>query len=141
MKPPILLKIASVIMALHAVGHVFGVASSNKGSTSEEQDIIHAMTDHRFPIMGATRSFADLYNGFGNIVTVSLLLMAVLLWMTGFFANQFSAVSKKLTLVLFIGLFLQSILEFVYFFPAAALMTLIAALLTGASFLRIKTGI
>jgi hypothetical protein len=140
MKPTILLKISSVIMILHDFGHLFGFLGWSKGTTSEEEYVIHAMTDHRFPVIGVMRSFADLYNGFGNIATVSILLMAVLLWMTGSFAAQFPTVSKKLAGVLFIGLFLQSMLEFIYFFPAAALMTLLAALLTGVSFLRIKTG-
>ena len=138
MKPSIYLKIASVILILHAVGHMFGMAGWNKGATSEQQSVIHAMTDHRFPFMGVNRSFADSFNGFGNIATLSLLLMAWLLWIVGTFTNQYAVVSKKLAGTLFIGLFLQSILEFIYFFPAAAIMTLVAALLTGISFLRIK---
>ncbi len=125
-------------MGLHAAGHIFGISSWNKGSSSEEQFVIHAMTDHRFPFMGEMRSFADSFKGFGHIATVSLVLLAVLLWMTGSFAVQYATVGRKLSAVLFVGLFLQSILEFMYFFPAAALMTLAAALLTGASFLLIK---
>jgi hypothetical protein len=140
MKPAIFLKISSILLVLHAVGHTIGMASWNKGSTSEQQFVIRVMTDRHFPFMGATRSFADSFNGFGNIATVSLLLMAAMLWIIGSFAAPYLLVAKKLVWALFIALFLQSILEFIYFFPAAAIMTLLAALLTGVSLLRIKKG-
>ena len=139
MKPKVLLRIASGIIILHAVGHFFGVASWTKAQTDEQKLVVHAMTDHRFPFMGAIHSFADSFNGFGWIVEISLLLVAYLLWLTGSFAGTQPRISKKLTAALFISLLAQSILEFIYFFPAAAVMSLIAAVLAGLSFLLTKS--
>jgi hypothetical protein len=138
MKPKILLNIASGLIILHAIGHLFGMASWTKAETDEQIMVVHAMTDHRFPFMGAVHSFGDSFNGFGYIAEISLLLAAYLLWLTGSIALIHPRISRKLSAALFISLFAQSILEFKYFFPAAAIMTLLAALLSGLSFLQTK---
>ena len=138
MKPKILLRIASAIIVLHAIGHLFGMASWTNAETDEQKMVVHAMTDHRFPFMGAVHSFGDSFNGFGYIAEISLLLAAYLLWICGSTVESFPVISRKISVALFIALFAQSILEFIYFFPLAASMTLIAALLTGTAFLSTK---
>jgi hypothetical protein len=138
MKPKLLLRIASGFILLHAIGHFMGVASVTKGETEEENMVIHAMTDHRFPVLGAVHSFADFLHGFGWVGEVFLLLTAYLLWFTGSIADGQPAISRKLSTVLFISLLAQTILEFIYFFPVAYLMSLIAAVLTGLSFLVLQ---
>jgi hypothetical protein len=141
MKPKILLRIASGVIILHAVGHLFGMAGWTKAQTDEQKMVVHAMTDHRFPFMGAVHSFADSFNGFGWIVEISLLLASYLLWITGSLAGSQPRISRKLLAALCISLLAQSIFEFIYFFPAAACMSLIAALLTGLSFFLTKSGL
>jgi hypothetical protein len=138
MKPKLLLSIASVIIFLHAIGHFLGVASVTKGETDEQNMVIHAMTDHRFPVMGAVHSFTDFLHGFGWIGEVFLILTAYLLWFTGSLAASQPGISRKLSAVLFISLLAQTILEFIYFFPVAYLMSLIATVLTGLSFLVLQ---
>ena|SRR5258705_3029588 len=138
MKPKLLLSIASVIIFLHAIGHFLGVFNATKGETDEENMVIHAMTDYRFPVMGAVHSFADFLHGFGWVGEVFLLLTAYLLWFTGSLAAIQPAISRKLSAALFISLLAQTILEFIYFFPVAYVMSLIAAALTGFSFLILQ---
>jgi hypothetical protein len=138
MKPKILLRIASAFIVLHAVGHLFGMAGWTDARTDEQKMVVHAMTDHRFAFMGAVHSFGDSFNGFGYIAEISLLLAAYLLWICGSAADSYPVISRKLSFALFISLFAQSILEFIYFFPFAASMTLIAALITGAAFLSTR---
>jgi hypothetical protein len=139
MKPKILLRIAAAIIVLHAIGHLFGMAGWTGAKTEEQKMVVHAMTDHRFPFMGAVHSFGDSFNGFGYIGEISLLLAAYLLWICGSEAENYPAISRKLSAALFIALFAQSMLEFIYFFPLAAIMTLLASLITGAAYLSIKT--
>jgi len=95
--------------------------------------VVHAMTDHRFPFMGAVHSFGDSFNGFGYIAEISLLLAAYLLWVCGSAVDSYPVISRKFSAALFIALFAQSLLEFIYFFPLAASMTLIAAVVTGVA--------
>ena len=138
MKPKLLLSIASVVIFLHAIGHFLGVASVTNGETDEQNMVIHAMTDHRFPVMGAVHSFADFLHGFGWVGEVFLLLTVYLLWFTGSLAEGLPTISRKLAGALFISLLAQTILEYIYFFPIAYLMSLIAAVLTGLSFLVLQ---
>ena len=138
MKPKLLLRIASVIIFLHATGHFLGVVNATKGETDEENMVIHAMTEHRFPVMGAVHSFADFLHGFGWIGEVFLLMTAYLLWFTGSLAAVQPAISRKLSAVLFISLLSQTILEIIYFFPVAYVLSLIATVLTGLSFLVLQ---
>jgi len=139
MKPKILLRIASGIILLHAVGHFFGVASLTKDGTDEQNLVIQAMTGHRFPVLGTVHSYADFLNGFGWIGEISLLLTAYLLWLTGSVADSQPGISRKLSAALFVGLLAQSVLEFIYFFPVAYVMTMIATILTGLSFVLTKS--
>ena len=139
MKPKILLRIASGIILLHAIGHFFGVAGLTKDGTDEQNQVIQAMTVHRFPVLGTVHSFADFLNGFGWIGEISLLLTVYLLWLTGSVAESQPGISRKLSAALFISLLAQSILEFIYFFPVAYLMTMIATILTGLSFVLTKS--
>jgi hypothetical protein len=138
MNPKILLKIASAIIVIHAIGHLLGMAGWTNAQTDEQKMVVRAMTDHRFPFMGAVHSFGDSFNGFGYIIEISLLLAAYLLWICGSSVDNYPVISRKLSAALFIALFAQSLLEFIYFFPMAATMTLIAALITGAAFLSTK---
>ena len=132
------MRIASVIIFLHAIGHFLGVVNATKGETDEENMVIHAMTEHRFPVMGAVHSFADFLHGFGWIGEVFLLMTAYLLWFTGSLAAVQPAISRKLSAVLFISLLSQTILEIIYFFPVAYVLSLIATVLTGLSFLVLQ---
>jgi hypothetical protein len=138
MNPKILLRIASAMILLHAIGHLFGMASWTGAQTDEQKMVVHAMTDHRFPFMGAIHSFGDSFNGFGYIAEISLLLAAYLLWICGSEVDSYTTISRKLSAALFIALFAQSLLEFIYFFPLAASMTLIAAVLTRIAILSNK---
>jgi hypothetical protein len=139
MKPKILLRIASAIIVLHAIGHLFGMAGWTDAQTEEQKMVVHAMSDHRFPFMGAVHSFGDSFNGFGYIGEISLLLAAYVLWICGSASESYPVISRKLSAALFIALFAQSMLEFIYFFPLAAIMTLIASVITGAAFQSIKS--
>jgi hypothetical protein len=133
MKSKTLFRIASAILVLHAIGHLFGMASWTEAQTDEQKMVVHAMTDHRFPFMGAVHSFGDSFNGFGYIAEISLLLAAYLLWVCGSAVDSYPVISRKFSAALFIALFAQSLLEFIYFFPLAASMTLIAAVVTGVA--------
>ena len=138
MKPKILLRIASFVILLHAIGHLFGMAGWTSAQTDEQKMVVHAMTDHRFAFMGAVHSFGDSFNGFGYIAEISLLLAAYFLWISGSFVITQPVISRKMSAALFVALSVQSVLEFIYFFPLAAIMTLVAAMATGLGFLLTK---
>jgi hypothetical protein len=63
MTTTLLLRIASVISFLFAVGHSRG--GLRKWSPMGENEVLGAMTAVRFDTMGANRSYLDFFMGFG----------------------------------------------------------------------------
>lgn len=136
MKPGILLRSASVIMLLHALGHTMGTLGWKKTTDPFKQSIIHQMTDNKFPFMGANKSFGDAMDGYGYSGIISLCLLAVLLWMASNYLELKTNLVRHILILLAMVLLGQSIVEFIYFFPLAGGMTLVSALLVIIAILK-----
>ena len=82
MKPPLFLRIASILTLIHAVLHTvggaFGKLDPGPGTVA-----VHAMEVNQFLLMGHMRSYADFYRGMGLGVTVFLTAEALLFWQLG----------------------------------------------------------
>jgi hypothetical protein len=85
MKPALLLRIASIITLLFAVGHTIG--GTNSWSPVGETDVLRAMRSFHFDAGGVSRTYMDFYLGLGFTITVYLLLQTVLLWQLATIAN------------------------------------------------------
>ncbi len=118
-------------MIFHAIAHTMGMSQWKNAKSPEQQAVISGMTDHLFPFMGAVHSFGDSFTGFGSVATIFMLLVAALLWIIGGFAAAQPHISIKILFLLFVSLAATCIVEFIYFFPFAAIITLLAAVLTG----------
>ena len=83
----ILLRVASALTAIFAAGHIIG--GFQRWSPMGDNAVLRAMTDERFNVMGASRSYLELYTGFGWSIAVSMILQSILLWqMSGLFRLQ-----------------------------------------------------
>lgn len=80
------LRVSSVIAFLFAAGHALGGMSD--WSPVQDNPVIQAMRSEHFNVMGVSRSYLDFYRGFGNLLTVTQLLQAVLLW-------QFASLARR----------------------------------------------
>jgi hypothetical protein len=80
MKPKLLLRIASIVMILHDVGHMIGSLTWKQAIEPEKQQVIDQMTGHKFPFMGAMRSMGDYYDGYGYASALAILLISIILW-------------------------------------------------------------
>jgi hypothetical protein len=78
MKPTLLLRIASVITLLLAVGHTAGGLSF--WSPAGDTEVLRAMRSFHFDAAGVSRTYLDFYLGFGFITGIYLLAQAVALW-------------------------------------------------------------
>lgn len=81
-----LLRIASVVFLLFALGHTFGFLSF-KPPTAEGLAVRKAMGDVVFQVGGSNLSYGGFYRGFGLSCTVSMLFSAVLCWQLGALAR------------------------------------------------------
>lgn len=138
MGPKILLRIASVLMLFHDVGHTIGHSGWKHSPDPAKQQIIDQMIGSRFPFMGAVHSMGDYFEGYGYTASLALLLIAAILWLLSDAPAQTGPLVKKLLIVTTVTLLAWGIAELIYFFPFAASFTLLAALLTSISIFRIS---
>ncbi|HEY2580610.1 MAG TPA: hypothetical protein VGI43_02315, partial [Mucilaginibacter sp.] len=64
MKPKILLRIASIIILIHGIGHTLGNAGWKGTEDPIAKGVVKEMTVHQFPFMGASHSIGDYYEGY-----------------------------------------------------------------------------
>ncbi len=72
------LRAAAILTLLLALGHMVGGNSS--WSPMGETDVLRAMREKHYDVLGWSRSYLDFFLGFGHTVSACLLMQAVLLW-------------------------------------------------------------
>jgi len=137
MNPKVLLRIAAMIMLLHAIGHTLGALTWKKTPDVAKQAVIELMTAHKFPFMGVERSMAEYYDGYGFACTLALVLIVAILWITSNVTPHTIALVKNILVVLSFILLAWGIDELIFFFPFAAAFTLLSFLLTLVATLRL----
>jgi len=137
MNPKVLLRIAAILMFLHAVGHTIGASTWKKTPDPAKQAVINSMTSQKFPFMGTNRSMAEYYDGYGYACTLALLLITAVLWITSNVAPHSVALVKNILFVMSFILLAWGIDELIFFFPFAAAFSLLSFLLTLIATLRL----
>jgi hypothetical protein len=93
-----------------------------------------AMQAFPFNIMGFRRTHWDFYRGFGLLFSVTLLMLAVLLWQLGGIARSDSAPIRPLVATLGLGYLGFTVLCGMYFFTAPALLSAAATMCIALAF-------
>ena len=138
MRPKLLLRIAAVIMLLHALGHTMGVITWKKPESHVPPDLVKQMVEQRFIFMGSDRSIADFYDGFGYASTIALLLIVFLLWHVSGLTQANAGIARKILIPVLLFLIFLAIDELIFFFPFAASFTLVSAALTCIAILLVN---
>jgi hypothetical protein len=133
----ILLRIASILMLTHLIGHSLGQNGWKNATDPVQKEVGRQMMGPKFPFMGVSRSMGDYFDGYGYSASVSMLLFIVLLWIASCAVSLAADLLTRLVLTLALGLLAISIVEYVYFFPFAAGTTLLASLLVFMSWYRL----
>jgi hypothetical protein len=141
MKPKMILRIASMTMLLHTIGHTIGAMSWKKDPDPAIQQVVDNMISHKFIFLGALRSIADFYEGYGITMIVVLLLMTVLLWQLSKICTIYPGPATRLLVPVSMGLLVIALIEFKYFFFLPGTLTGIAGILSGWSVLIIRKNI
>jgi hypothetical protein len=125
MKPALLLRIASIITLLFAVGHTLGGAQS--WSPAGETDVLRAMRSYHFDAGGVSRSYLDFYLGLGFTVSVYLLLQAVLLWQLATIAKVDSVRTRPLIVSFFLASVVSAFLSWKFILAVPAIFCVVIA--------------
>ncbi|HEX5184161.1 MAG TPA: hypothetical protein VFW19_13570 [Allosphingosinicella sp.] len=125
MTAKLMLRIASFISLLFALGHSLG--GLNKWSPTGDNPVLKAMTDVPFTIMGVRRTYLDLYLGLGWTLSVFMLLQTILLWQMASLAEADAARVRPMIAAFALATLAGGVLASVLIFPVPALFS--AALL------------
>lgn len=135
MKTTLLLRLAAILLFLHGVGHSFGALGWKHTSDATMAGTIMSMENNHFMFMGRSATLADFYDGYGISMIFVLLVLGIWLWMLANDAGN--PLTKKLLVPLTGFLGITAVLEYVYFFPFAALFTALAGVLAFFALLRL----
>lgn len=126
MNSKILLRIAAGLMLFHTVGHTMGALTWNQPPTPAAGLVIKGMQAAHFNFMGRYTTIASFYEGYGVIMIFVLLLITAILWLLSIEAE--TKLARRLMIPLGIFLLLTAVAEFIYFFPFAAAISMLACI-------------
>ena len=139
MKPPVLLRVASMLTLIFCAGHTYGTLGSSSADP-EQAAVFMAMQAYPFDIMGAKRTHWQFYRGFSLLFSVTLLLLAVLLWQLARLSKSDPAAAKPLIASLFLAYLGFTILSGAYFFIAPAAFSAAVAICLALAYTSARTG-
>lgn len=126
----LLLRIAAIIVLLHALGHTVGFSNWQKPGGTVPEEVIQKMQDTHFPVQGRDTTMANSFSGFGYTTSVFLALIVCLLWLLSSRGDKNQSV---LLTAIGSALALLALDEFIFFFPAVAVLSLAASVLVFVS--------
>jgi hypothetical protein len=111
----LLLRIASVVGLLFAVGHTSGGPWTPSGEAGAAS-VVEAMKSVSFDAMGTNRSYWEFYFGFGVSISVYMFVQAALLWLHGTLAKVQPASVRPFVVVLLASYAANGFVAWRYFF-------------------------
>jgi hypothetical protein len=139
MKRSILLRVASMLTLIFCAGHTYGALGASSVDP-EQAAVFMAMQAFPFDIMGARRTHWEFYRGFSLLFSVTLLLLAVLLWQLAGLATTNPVAARPFVGSLFLAYLGFTILCGVYFFIAPAAFSAAVAACLALAFASARTG-
>jgi hypothetical protein len=126
MNASLLYRIASVLLALFAVGHTMGFRRVHPRWGVDAA--IQSLQATRFEVQGFSRTYWGFYTGFGLFVTVLLLFTAAVAWQLGGLSREVLKAIPGITWGLAICFVVVTLLSWRYFFVAPVVFSGVIAL-------------
>ena len=136
MTPKLLLRIASVISLVFALGHSLG--GLNQWSPMGGNAVLANMGAVRFLVMGVRRSYLDFFLGFGWSLSIGMVLQAVLLWQIAAVAERDSALARPMIAAFVLNCAASVAIAAHWLFPMPALFA--AVMVVPLALAWVKTG-
>jgi len=137
MKPPILYRIASVLMLLFAAGHTLGFRQNVPDWGADA--VLALMRSVHFNAQGFTRTYWDFFSAFGLYLSVFLVFAAVLAWLLSNLPPEIMARVQSIAWALALCFAVVTALSWRYAFTTPIVFSaLITLCLTAAAWLSPK---
>jgi len=115
MRSSTFLRIASILTLFYFAGHTAG-APWTPDESAGGAAVVAAMKGHSFDVLGSARTYWDFYFGFGIIISLFLLLLAVVLWQLASLAKTDAARVRPIIAVFLLAFIVNTVLAWEYFF-------------------------
>lgn len=129
MKPKIWLRIACIFILIHLLGHAIGHTMWDNPEDPRMKEVVDTMAGYEGEFMGATRSMGDYYNGYSLILFFVYAMSITIVWVVSTFPESQKVSARKILFPVAITYVAFGVIEFSYFFPFAAAMSLGAGIL------------
>lgn len=127
-KVRILLRTACVLIFVHLSGHIIGHIGWEKPADPKMQKVVNAMVENKANYMGAVRSLADFYHGYSILLFIVYGLSIWMLWILASGIKTDKRMAKRLALPFGITYLAFGAIEFIHFFPFAAIISTLAGI-------------
>jgi hypothetical protein len=122
MKASWLLRVAAVITFLYFAGHTAGIPWTPAVGPAQ-MPALEAMKSRAFNVDGFTRTYWDFYFGFGVIISVYVLTLALVLWQLGSLAQTDAVRVRPIIASIFVAFVVNAMLAWKYFFTVPVVVT------------------
>ena len=129
MNAKVALRIASLPIVIHLLGHAIGHATWDNPEDSGMQNVVRIMKGHEAEFMGATRSMADYFTGYSSIMFFLYAMSISVLWTCSSLGDTNRIFARKILSPIALSYVAFGVIEFMYFFAFAGAMSLGAGLL------------
>jgi len=138
MTAKLLLRIAAILMLLHTIGHTIGALTWKDAPNPAAGQVVSGMQSQHFDFMGRSVTLGGFFEGYGFTMIGVLLLVTIFLWL--FSSQSTNPLTKSLLPVLALFLLVMGVIEYIYFFPFAAVFSFLAGLCSVAALVVVKRG-
>jgi hypothetical protein len=129
MKTKTLLRISIVPVLIKFLGHSVGHSGWDKPEDPKMLEVVSTMKGYTGQFMGSSYNMAEYYTGYSLMILCIYLLAMYLIWIASGLVDAQPAISKSLVWPVTILFAVFGVLEFLFFFPFAASMSILASLL------------
>ena len=134
MRPATLLRTASILTFLLAVGHTTGVFFGKVAPGAQAAAVL-AMKTNQFQVMGVTRSYWDFNLGEGVAASITMLVEAVVFWQLGSLAKKSAMPLRPILAAYLVGYLCLTAIAWRYFVAPPVIGEILIALCLGAAIL------
>ena len=132
MNTPVLLRIAAALAFVQFCAHTTMFVTYAPMHGAEETSVVQAMQSHFFSFSGWSRSYWDLYFGYGLFSAFNCLIEAVLFFQLASIAGKNPRIVRMIAGLFLVANIGYATLIYRYFFPLPGYFDIAIALLLGA---------
>jgi hypothetical protein len=129
MKAKTIAKLALIPILVKVIGHSIGHMGWDTPADPRIMDIVSAMKGYTGEFMGSGYNMAEYYTGYSMMILIVYIITCFMIWFISDLYDTHPDIAKRLLMPIGLGYFVFAVVEFRYFFPFAAWMSVLAGVI------------